>query len=350
MLIHTLPEKPSVSGKLYIRRQLRAPLGLASGSTIWMVHHPRGPKHYSDLLISPFAPESWADMWRLEIQFSDKIGQMARLIDLLDSRNVFVLHETSRQALRHEYHVKYLMLDCTRYVSDIDGSTEERRNESGSLKGLETEILINFLDLVRLTAEGNPRLRLERNYVHLNLHQGVTRTRTNNNASAWRDFWDPVRTTVDNKQIDIRPALVDPTILDKKETYFICTCNAKAMMLYCAIANSEVTTAHLVIHFDASKQGLLATVLHSLSDQDFNIVRSQLREGIVGRYSGTSEKFIKVAQRPFTLNLFVEIHTPQAHVDINYLNSFVFPEFIENNLLHIVQYKPVVPPLITADR
>lgn len=255
MLIHTLPEKPSVSKKLYLRRVIRAPLGLAHGTSVWLVHHPRGPKHYSDLLVSPFPPESWSDMWRLEIQYADQIGNMARLIELLDRRNVFVLHETSRQALRHDYHVKYFMLDCSRYESDIDGSTADRRTEAGTLRGLYTEILINFLDCIRLTSEGNPRIRLERNYVHLNLYQGITKTKLSKGANGWRDFMDPVIATVENKQLDIRSALADPSLLDNDDTYFICTCNAKALILYCAIANSEVTTAHLIIYVDASKKG-----------------------------------------------------------------------------------------------
>ncbi|NJM34085.1 MAG: hypothetical protein HC850_04485 [Rhodomicrobium sp.] len=275
---------------------------------------------------------------------------MAQLIELLDSRNIFVLHEVSRQSLRHEYQVSYFMLDCTRYESEIDGSSADRRTETSILKGLYTEILTNFLDCVRLSAEGNPRIRLDRNFAHLNLHQGISQFKQRKNYNGWRAFMDPYLAKVENKQVDIRSSLADPTLLDNDETYFICTCNAKALILYCAIANSEVTTAHLVIHVDASKQGLIAKILHRLGEQDLNIVRSQTREGILGRRLGASDAFIKNAQRPYTLNLFVEIHNPAARIDINYLNNFVFPEFVENNLLHIIQYKPVVPPLITTDR
>lgn len=95
---------------------------------------------------------------------------------------------------------------------------------------------------------------------------------------------------------------------------------------------------------------MIETVLHRLSLQDFNIVRSQIREGALGRRLGVSEKFLKTAERPFTLNLFVEIHNPAARVDINYLNSYVFPEFVENHIVQILEYKPVVPPLISATR
>ena len=348
MFIHTLPEKPSVSGKLYLRRQLRAPLGLADGTKVWMVYHPRLPQHNSDLLISPFSPDAWGDLWRLEIHLTDEIGQMARLVELLDRRNVFVLQQTSRQALRHEYHAKYFTLDCTRYQSDIDGDTNLRITESSNLQGLETELLVNVLNCVRISADGVPRLKVERNTAHLNLYQGVKDTKLRSRSTfSSLEFSDPTPAIVKDKQIDIKPILPDPRILENSDTYFICSCNVKSQILYCEISSADIKTAHLIVYFDGAKR-MLAPILCRLSKLQYNIIRSQIREGILGQKSIISEKFIQSAERPFTANLYVEINSAVAGINIGYLKSEVFREFVENGWMDIVQYHPLVPPLIAG--
>jgi hypothetical protein len=186
--------------------------------------------------------------------------------------------------------------------------------------------------------------------VHLNLYQGVYGSDLGGGhaPNLQQRFSKPVPAVIENKQIDIRDILPDPNILKKKDTYFINSCNIRSQLIYCEIASADVTTAHLIVYFDGSKR-LLKTILSRLSHLQYNIVRSQVREGILGEKTAILPRFIEAAERPFTANLYVEIHNAAAGVNIGYLKSEIFAEFVEHGWMDIVQYHPMVPPLIAED-
>ena len=259
--------------------------------------------HDQGLFISPYHPDCWGDLWRMEIQFHDEVGQLNKLIDLFDHHRIHILHASSRNSFKSKYHVKYFMLDCTHYHSEIDMTSTERFASSyDDMIGLRYLLQLEFIESIRLLDDGRPRLRISRNLVHLNMAQDYEKpARHQNHLELIRK-----ETRIQNSRVPI-PSNIHPRPL----TYAVVTTNAKAHVIYCSFNEGQKhQSCHVFFHFDG-RMGQLGAITRTLKENQFNVIRSQLRQGLLPdkkrqRLRGKDLKIAEGWTQPFTLNVLVE--------------------------------------------
>jgi len=349
MLLHTWPTRfHSGSRDMWIPRHARIPLGLTRGSKLWATYRQRDIG-YDQIMLSPYDPATWADLWRLEIQLDDRVGQLEEIVQALDSCRIRVLHLVSRNAFFANYHFKYLMLDCRDYVSDSDGSHETRTDPSSSLFGLRTLLFLKFAKTIRISSDGEPRIRVDRNLVHWSMRKAVDEGRMNSD-----EIHRPVEIEMKGNSIPLSllPAMAQRPF-DKSEPYATLSTNTKSHVIYAKIMNVDPSrVAHLVIHFDGGA-AVLAQILAVIKGLALNIKRTQLKQGLVQQRAlpdGTlaHPDYVDGWLHPYTLNIMVEakdIFASAGIVDVvKKRMSAAFDGNQSHPLVYVRVRSPELPP------
>lgn len=302
MLLHTWPTKVDKDKKsITLPRHARIPLGLAPGSNIWALCREREPG-FHQIMLSPYDPNIWPHMWRLEIQLDDAAGQLNEIIDVLDGVNVKVLHLVSRNAFMANYHFKYFMLDCSGYQSDLDVRRSEFENAWSSLSGLKSLLLLRFMTTMRISSDGAPRLRLEPNLVHWNMAEAEKKGSIGDDR-----VHNPVCLKMDGKKVCLDG--LDNAALaafDRSDPYAVISTNAKSHVIYCKVVNPDQTkVAHIVIHYNDEPR-ILSSILSCLKRLKLNIKRTYLKRGLPYHRERTFPDHVRDWKRPCTLNVTVE--------------------------------------------
>jgi hypothetical protein len=310
MILNTLPTWLTPDGDLALPRHARLPLGLAQNSRLWALYR-RRTHDFDQVMFSPYPDSKWADLWRLDMQMLDGPGQLLQLIEILDACKIHVLHQVSRNAFQPGYHFKYLMLDCTQYESPIDGDTEQRGNGETGLSGLRDLLLLEFLDVLRISADGDPKIRIERNLVHWNMFQAVR------NRQIGEDRVEqPLEVRMEKNAVPLGKfvALAGPSRPGGRR-YAVMSTNTKSHVIYCRLTNQgSERISHLAIFFEG-RGNMLAQILSEISRAHLNILRSQIKQDLLSALD-KYPSFVREWSRPFTLNVYVEAQKGYPHVTI----------------------------------
>jgi hypothetical protein len=153
---------------------IRAPLSLNSGALAWCVVAQSGEQSSAELIISNFDPVHWTDLWRLEIEILDRMGALAPLIELFESRDIAVLAAEGSVDLPGHVHVMSLILSCVHYANNFDGDRAKRELlPSPCLNDLFNWTATTFINDLNFSQQDEPRLRLSRLNTHWRLSQSI---------------------------------------------------------------------------------------------------------------------------------------------------------------------------------
>ncbi|MGQ0532346.1 MAG: hypothetical protein ACT4OF_06600 [Caulobacteraceae bacterium] len=156
---------------------LRAPLFLSNGTRLYAaIDSKAAARRYPEIIITDMAPKYWADLWRIEIDLVDAVGDTHLLLDLLAQRRVEVLRsEVSLNSFNNNYSMSVIAC-CRHYVGGHHDETAQQRADrrTNRLRELEAEVLIYFADKIVIDNEKRPRIKVVRMTPYLDLHNELS--------------------------------------------------------------------------------------------------------------------------------------------------------------------------------
>lgn len=295
--------------RIHIPSWNRAPLGLGDGTNGHLVRTGDPTKYRADrveLIISPFDYTLWGDLWTLELQFIDKPGQFSALVNLFDRMQITILASESHQAYREKFFSISLVLDCSKYTSEIDGNSDMRQAKpSSEMLGLYTVLVAEFITDVRLVGLNHPRLAIRRNWPHYDLYSDFVAPPTAGKQELARNTSDivPIKFS-DNGWFSIPPPKDSFLIYGNNKWRALTSTNTRSRLLHLTlVAKNDNYTVSLVFYFDKNDE-ILTNILNLLSSENYNILRHQLRPFLLEQKPPTVAK--NRFGSPYTLNVLLE--------------------------------------------
>ncbi|MBV9990510.1 MAG: hypothetical protein JOZ72_04380 [Alphaproteobacteria bacterium] len=163
---------PVHDGFLGLHNQMLAPLSLNEGQAVYVTAAKFSPfpddrsQTVPEIILSPFAPALWDDLWRVRIQFTPGFGRFAALTSFLNDRKVKVLsaevYEGGDKAYS-QFNRFHLIVSAHDYASSNDGDVTARRERSfARLEDLEDRLAVRFIDDLYFHDRRFPRLTIRR--------------------------------------------------------------------------------------------------------------------------------------------------------------------------------------------
>jgi hypothetical protein len=309
MIINNLPY--TITGtRLHLPTWNRAPVGLATGSKAKILKK-INPNHHGweEYTISPYPNVYWPDMWRFEILSRDARRQLADIIEEFDRLDIHVLSSESRIAFDDEWSMKHFMISCQDYVSSDDGNTADREaRPKNTLDGLKDYFMAKYMKALRFTGDLSPRVSVERNWPHYEIY----------NASLEKDQDGKQKYQLKEIEIDESGMFEIPFESSVEQgpsghryrRVYVST-NVRSKMIY-ATTHSESDTGYtsIVVYFDGNRK-LLAKILGFIggtreTDLNYNVIRHQLRMGLIGNQRLRDFERLRGVDQIFSLNLMID--------------------------------------------
>ena len=142
---------------------LRAPIALNAFQRVYVTGKYDNANDVTELVVSPFDPRFWGDLWQIRLHFESGIGSLARLTEFLDSARIGVLISEGTEGDRGTFNSNGLVVSAEKYSSPIDGTSELRKEQRYCrLFDLENRISSHLIDRLDFPAGLSPRLYVRR--------------------------------------------------------------------------------------------------------------------------------------------------------------------------------------------
>jgi hypothetical protein len=266
----TLIDAPMVQVPL----ALRAPLCIDHAPRVFgsLAVYERG--HLVELVVSPFSPGTWGDLWRIELDVINSTGVLAEIALLLAAHGINILSAEASVFGLGEGGTISLIVDLTNYVSSNDSSSRHRSHSPRvQLPDLQARIVATFIqDLVFADMHG-PRIRIRRIHAHYHLfhavvNEGVSRPEeipvANGCLRLGRTCMDIIRKNVGRNDGGIRAML----LADSED---------RVMRVLFAAEGGQIL--HVRVFFRPGN-GTFAEILRQISKASFDIVRCLQQPGL----------------------------------------------------------------------
>jgi len=295
--------------KIHLPPWLLAPLFLnRGGARFWAVSHEPEiilSNTTTEVVLTPIAPQHWEDVWRLEVTTKDRRGNLAKLYDILAESKIDVLFNEGSMHSFAKYNSMSFILSLIHYDNDGDGSKLARfAQQLPTVPGLETVILLRFLDQLVFDRAHGARFALNRLNLYRHMHGWSDRHQfsTLPDGSVLDDdhnlvlddaFYEKLKRLgrSGNTKVWYTPAV---------DTHYRCI----RILFFPANDNSP---GHIQVSLAQPSTKALARVNAIVAEHGGNIIRSQLRPGlsksstdkpaIFGRLEGLSEFARRFAAR-----------------------------------------------------
>ena len=266
----TLVDAPTVQVPL----ALRAPLCIDHAPRVFgsLAVHEGG--HLVELVVSPFAPDTWGDLWRIELDVINSTGVLAEIASLLATHRINVLSAEASVFGLGEGGTISLIVELTNYVSTNDSSSRNRcQSLRVQLPDLQARIVATFIQDLVFADLHRPRIRIRRVHAHHHLFQAVL----NNSVSRpeeipvadgclrlGRNSMDAIRTHVGRDDAGIRAML----LADSED---------RVMRVLFAAETGQILHVRVLFRPD---NGTFAEILRQIGKASFDIVRCVRQPGL----------------------------------------------------------------------
>lgn len=141
---------------------LRAPLYLGAESRCFAaIESHRRANGNMELVVSAIDTNIWDDLWRLEIDTHDAIGNALILFSLLEARAIDIIASESSINTFSNHFTTQIIFSAAEYIGDEDGSQAERiKKPYPRLRELHDEIIAYLGDQLAFRPDGQPGLKL----------------------------------------------------------------------------------------------------------------------------------------------------------------------------------------------
>ena len=128
--IGSIRQFPETLENMYIEQFHKHSLGWFTGTRVYMTPCPVDGSKHSEIFISAWRPESWGNLWRLDLTLRENVGVVAEVLEVLFRENCNLLSmETLTTKSQHEHQV-------LAFMQELDADNESNgRGESVSTEG-----------------------------------------------------------------------------------------------------------------------------------------------------------------------------------------------------------------------
>jgi hypothetical protein len=266
-------------GSLLIPRWLRAPLALSSGTRVFLVPVGFSPRlNASELVLSVYPPELWGDLWRLEADLREEPGALVRILEILDSFRIRVVTSETFSTGRRQHHSITMILDCSRYASARDLSSEERSNlPNPQLVGVYSQLAAELISLLVFTDRSTPRLRLRRIHSYHAIYEELAGSIASSDGviadgriALGREMLGRALTTF-QQHPSFSPTSGPPRAM--------LVADSKDRLLRAVLTLPDLGLVHARLFFRGGET-ILSTIVREIHHANFDIVRAQVRGGL----------------------------------------------------------------------
>lgn len=258
---------------LPIPRSNCAPLNLSETGRIFMLVVPVKAKHVIELVISTFSPETWADLWHIELDLHDKPGLLSRLFSLLSKERVRVLAAETTSLESDQYHTMSLIVDCRQYHSSTDRTWKERIEQPrATLRDLYEVIAVTFVEELVFSDRESPKLSLKR----LDSYHRCYRHLSSKSLAR------PYAARIDGRKLRLPPSIGGSPLaslytkpLDLTAT-ILTDSTERIMRVFFIDRNKGILNIRIAFRNEPTA---VVNIVSAISNANFNVLRSQLRQG-----------------------------------------------------------------------
>jgi len=260
MLLHTRSAK--LVDPIPLPEWIRAPLGISRHTMVYVAQ--RNNDIGCELVVSPWRLNLWDDLWRIDFDFDDKVGLVAKLIKILDDNSVNVL--SCETGVAGHCHTVEMICDCSGYDSEIDGASAWRRGrkEKPQLLGLTARIATEMINDLRFRRYEGPRLRIRRVNAYRRAHQDL-------------DCAGPAK--VLKGALVLPPAFLNSVrahLRTGSEIWYSLTTDTKDRLLRVLLTGPGAVLLQLKLYVDKNAR-VLGQILEAIRALGLSILKSQLR-------------------------------------------------------------------------
>lgn len=228
-----------------------------------------------ELVLSPFPPEVWGDLWRLEMGAFNTQGLVARVLGLLARHRIRVLGAEASVLDRGDQGAVSLLVDCREYTSDNDSTSAERAQlPHATLPDLYATLASEFIQDLVFTDSASPRLRVRRVDSHHRCHQYL-------HANL---LPQPCELPVEYGVLELPGFLLQPIHeglkLSGEELRATILADSEDRVIRILFSSPVGSTLYVRVFFRNTRDAAPA-VLARLSEAGFDIIRCHLRQGLV---------------------------------------------------------------------
>lgn len=293
MLLHCSPivfDGP----ELLLPSWIRSPCNLFQGASVFVAAYERHHSRVPALMISPFEPQFWSDVWRIDMDIKDSVGVSWRILRQLENLGVKVLCSESSAISNGKVHRLCFICSMLNYVSQNDGKSAYRSNlKQCSLPDLYTSLLLELVEDISMQSKRRPRLQVRRIGTYHEAKRSIEKEDSDTNGA--------FQTCISNGLIKL-PDRVYNAVRDYgpkgRELRAIVTCDSTDRVIHIIFSAEGKSGTNCRIIFNREIVDF-HKILRAVSEKGLNILRSQMRPGLIrSRMAGTDEQFS-------TLTLFV---------------------------------------------
>lgn len=229
----------------------------------------RGKK---ELLVTTIPPDTWKDLWRIEIETRDEPGTLAHIHRVLEMLHLRTFVAEGNSNILDASHTMTFIVSAVDYKTAADKGTEHRfRNPRSALREAELTLKANLLDKLSLGMVNEPRLKLRPLSAFKSLHMDC-------HVRDLRRILDE-RGHIYNGSVRLPDAyLVAGQGGEKQKTYYTVVVDTKLRMVRLAFFDEGEAYGHIRLSFESDQSDkVLARIFGLLADNGGNVLRFQLR-------------------------------------------------------------------------
>lgn len=322
--------------KLYIPVWNRAPLNLSNNTRIFLALIKDNYEEHRlipEIIVTPFAPETWADIWRIEFDVNKRPGLFARVLEIFVDLRIDVLVAETTAVSSDNQHTLSFLVDMSKYEMQGDNTPTDRRNiQNLQLKSLFTVLTAKLIRCLIFSDGLTPRIRIRRLHSYFRCHQRLSEKKLSKPTEAIvkKGFVniDKLLLTDIRKQLKAsnRETLRSMVLSDSKD---------RIIRILFTLPNRGFL--HLRIHM-SNKPIVLKEVVNTIKDSNFEIVRSHLRLGLYHPPKHLLREMSNTLKYT-TLDMMVRTLSPDERPRDEVLERFISKRVKENHKLaqHVVE-------------
>ncbi len=252
----------------------RAPLNLSAGTRVFAAALLDDSPVLPEIVVTTFPPDIWGDLWRIELDVYQSPGLLAQVLGLLRDQRVHILAAESTALDAGHVHAISLLADCRDYASNGDLTTDARSQmQRPELRDLHAYLAATFIkDFVFANGE-TPRLRVRRLYSYYRCRE---RLRSGELGST-------VDLVINNGELFLPDAIMEPVRdslgapADPIRAMILTDSKDRIMRVLFSLPNTGVIHIRVFFRYAVHVPALILSIIDQAS---FDIIRSQLRQGL----------------------------------------------------------------------
>ena len=238
---------------------------LDAATDVWLyrVPHPKQPS-LCELVITPVRHDVWQDLWMITMFYRDVPGILARLSRLLHARGINIVSMNSSTVELGQFHQSRVLVDCTRYSSEVDHSHNHRKSQPNcSLSRLKRELTMEFIR--EIAPPPYPSVTIDRCLSFWSLYQACVKAHS---------FPHPRKLCVAHGSIELPSDEIKRLCGECEGTRMLISTDASAELVRIFPFSPHSGILPVSLSLD-NRPGAVASVTKVFSDGSFNILAAK---------------------------------------------------------------------------